>query len=215
MLKITLYTTIPRTKMEVNRYNNGKVYKLVNSVDNRIYVGSTISSLAKRKNEHKSKARKYPDRHAYAHLNSIGWRNVRIILIETYHCSSKDELCAREQYYINLLNPSLNKNSAIDDCPHGRIKALCVECGGSSICEHARIKSRCVQCEGGSICEHGIQKANCKECSGIDCEFCNTTTSKGKLKRHCRGPKHRNNYKRVFLETFGLEITNDDVPEYI
>ena len=34
-------------------FQNAKVYKLVNTVDDKIYVGSTCRSLAKRKQGHK------------------------------------------------------------------------------------------------------------------------------------------------------------------
>ena len=45
-------------KPEFNRYNNSKVYKLINDVDDYFYIGSTCSSSAKRLNSHKSNAKK-------------------------------------------------------------------------------------------------------------------------------------------------------------
>lgn len=90
-------------------YSKGKVYKLVNNVDNEIYVGSTIQSLTQRKAGHKRKAVDVPNRRVYQHLNTIGWDNVEIVLIENYPCESKDELNARERYWVEELNPSLNK----------------------------------------------------------------------------------------------------------
>lgn len=44
-----------------NRYKNGKIYRLVNSVDDEFYVGSTCLPLAKRKSTHKSEAKKHPN----------------------------------------------------------------------------------------------------------------------------------------------------------
>ena len=90
----------------MNRYNQGKIYKLVNSVDDQIYVGSTCMSLAKRTSSHKYKARKRPDIHVYQHLNPVGWDNVRIIPIESVEAETKDQLLMREQHYIDLLQPS-------------------------------------------------------------------------------------------------------------
>jgi hypothetical protein len=49
-------------------------------------------------------------------------------------------------------------------CEHGRQKAHCVECGGASICVHGRRKIRCKECGGASICEHGRQRGTCKDC---------------------------------------------------
>ena len=42
-------------------------------------------------------------------MNTIGWNHVKIILIEAYTCNNKDELTARERYWIDELKPSLNK----------------------------------------------------------------------------------------------------------
>lgn len=92
-------------------YQNGKIYKLVNNVDDEIYIGSTCNPLSKRKSEHKknSKLEKCQNRPIYKHLIKIGWENVEIILIETYSCENKDELHKRERYWIDELKPSLNK----------------------------------------------------------------------------------------------------------
>ena len=51
-------------------------------------------------------------------------------------------------------------------CPHNRLKAVCKECGGSSICEHQRVRSRCKECGGTGICEHQRIRSQCKECGG-------------------------------------------------
>lgn len=152
----------------MNRYQHSKIYKLVNDVDNRIYVGSTCTTLTKRKNQHKYKSNKYPNRHVYQHFffKTKGWDNVRIILIENVECENKDQLRAREQHWIDTLNPSLNKNSAIDNCPHGRRQALCVDCNGSCICEHNRQRSHCKVCGGSQICRHNRRRNICKDCNG-------------------------------------------------
>ena len=65
-------------------YGNSKIYKIVNNVDDKIYVGSTCSSLAKRKGQHKANLNKYPNMASYKHFNEVGWDNVDIVLIETY-----------------------------------------------------------------------------------------------------------------------------------
>jgi len=92
------------------RYSNGKIYKLVNNVDDEIYVGSTCLPFAKRFYWHKTSAKRYPERKVYKHLNAIGWENVKIILIETFPCESKAELEKRERYCFDELKPTLNAN---------------------------------------------------------------------------------------------------------
>lgn len=42
-------------------------------------------------------------------MNEIDWENVDIILIEEYSCDNKDQLERRERYWIDTLNPTLNK----------------------------------------------------------------------------------------------------------
>jgi len=90
-------------------YANGKIYKLVNNVDDKIYVGSTCGSLRLRKSRHKAKSNACPDRPVYKHLNRVGWDNIEIILVETYECKNKAELHARERHWIDELKPELNK----------------------------------------------------------------------------------------------------------
>lgn len=95
--------------MATNRYSRAKVYKLVNSCDDEIYVGSTCEPLHKRLYKHKQKAKLTPERRVYQHLLDIGFDNVSIILIENFACESKEELLQRERYWIDELQPSLNK----------------------------------------------------------------------------------------------------------
>jgi hypothetical protein len=90
-------------------YGNGKIYKLVNNVDDKIYIGSTCSTLAKRKGQHKANLNKYPNMTSYKHFNEVGWHNIDIVLIETCECKTKDELHRRERHWIDELKPELNK----------------------------------------------------------------------------------------------------------
>ena len=39
-------------------YQQAKIYKIVNNVDDEIYVGSTVNRLSKRFSDHKAKAKK-------------------------------------------------------------------------------------------------------------------------------------------------------------
>ena len=172
----------------MNRYENGKIYKLVNSVDGKIYVGSTCLPLAKRKSGHKKSAKTFPNRLVYTHLNSIKWVNVRIILIESVVAVTKEQLLMREQHYIDLLKPSLNKQSAIDTCPHGA----------------KTIQSRCVECNGPNICEHKRARYRCNECNDCWCYECNINLKEfASLVRHNRSKRHINTYNRMFAEAFG------------
>ena len=91
-------------------FANAKIYKLINSIDDQIYVGSTCITLNQRFACHRADSKTQPDRRIYNHFNNIGWLNVRIILIESFQCNNKFELLQRERYYVEQLKPQLNYN---------------------------------------------------------------------------------------------------------
>jgi group I intron endonuclease len=107
--KHTAFLRIKTKMANTNKYSRGKIYKLVNDIDDECYVGSTCDTLAKRKGGHKVMARKKPNQRVYAHLNQVGWANVKIVLIENYACNNVEELNARERFWFDELKPSLNK----------------------------------------------------------------------------------------------------------
>jgi group I intron endonuclease len=91
-----------------NKYGDGKIYLLRNSIDEKIYVGSTTRSLRQRRAEHEHKAKLSLTRIVYAHLNPIGWSNVTIELIEDFPCNNRDELQDREKHWIQQRKAALN-----------------------------------------------------------------------------------------------------------
>jgi group I intron endonuclease len=90
------------------KYENAKIYKLVNSVDDQIYVGSTCMELRQRKWQHKGAAKRFPDRVVYKHLFEVGLDNMDIELVESFPCNDKTELHTRERHWIDTLKPALN-----------------------------------------------------------------------------------------------------------
>ena len=87
-------------------YESGKIYRL-ECRDGRYYIGSTIQSLSMRLALHRfvSKRGKTKNSRVYTHINQIGWNNVVIVLVQDYQCSTKRELEAKEQEFINIDNP--------------------------------------------------------------------------------------------------------------
>ena len=75
-------------------YTNGKIYQILNNVNDEVYVGSTTQPLGKRlyKHQHGSKNR---DNLINKLIREIGEDSIYIELIETYPCNSKEELYAR------------------------------------------------------------------------------------------------------------------------
>ena len=96
-------------KPEYNRYNNSKVYKLINTVDDTFYIGSTTTQLSKRLSWHKrtclykqSKAR------LYEHMSKIGMENFKIILINEFYLNNNEELRREENNYIEMYKNDSN-----------------------------------------------------------------------------------------------------------
>ena len=83
-------------------YKNGKVYKLVNSIDNLIYIGSTTCRLSTRMSLHRLHAKKNYNANLYKHMNKLGINKFKIVLIEYCSCNSKDELLRRERYIFDI-----------------------------------------------------------------------------------------------------------------
>lgn len=94
-----------------NKYSNAKIYKLVNDLNDNIYIGSTCNTLPYRLGGHKTNAKNNPERFVYKQIEEIGgFEHIKIILIEHHPCNSKEELEQRERYWIEELKPVWNKN---------------------------------------------------------------------------------------------------------
>ena len=82
-------------------YKNGKVYKILDSDNKCVYIGSTALDLRTRWNNHK--------------YNRDNWS---VHVVEHYSCSSRKELEAREEEYRKKLKPSLNKRRCSNGIPY-------------------------------------------------------------------------------------------------
>lgn len=89
----------------MNKYQNGKIYKIINTTNDLIYYGSTIRDLNKRFNHHKNCYKNKDDNiTVYQIFDKYGIENCKIELVENYPCNSKRELELREGYYIKNNN---------------------------------------------------------------------------------------------------------------
>lgn len=79
-------------------YSKGKIYKIVNSENDMMYVGSTTKQyLSNRMAGHRTDAKRRGKWGAlYKAMNEIGADKFKISLIENYPCDSLEELEARE-----------------------------------------------------------------------------------------------------------------------
>lgn len=91
-------------------YKNGKIYVIRNHINDKVYVGSTTTTLTKRFSYHRcpSKIKHKPNVALYIALNEIGRDYFYIELIETYPCKNRQELEAREGYWIRHFDSFMN-----------------------------------------------------------------------------------------------------------
>ena len=93
-------------------YNNGKIYKIVNNIDDMVYIGSTTTKLCYRMAVHRCNMRNNYNATLYQHMRKIGLHNFTAVLIEDYPCQNKMQLLRRERYHFELYDKQilLNKN---------------------------------------------------------------------------------------------------------
>jgi len=86
-----------------NKYQQGKIYKIIDKTNNNIYIGSTIKTLNKRLIEHKTEYKKSINKKQSntTSFEIIKNNNYEILLLETFPCNNKYELEQRERYYID------------------------------------------------------------------------------------------------------------------
>jgi hypothetical protein len=88
---------------------HGRVYRIYNSLDDLVYVGSTTQTLSRRFSAHKLKA-KAERSHLKCdqHWNEIGWDHVHIEILEEGPYQSKDFLRKAENKWIKEMDTIRN-----------------------------------------------------------------------------------------------------------
>ena len=89
----------------MNKYHNGKIYKIVDVGYNKCYIGSTVKTLSQRMAHHRHMYRKqkeglFHNVNSFSLFDEFGIDNCKIELIEYYKCETKDELLRREGDHI-------------------------------------------------------------------------------------------------------------------
>jgi len=88
-------------------YQNSKIYIIESDLTKEKYYGSTtLKTLAMRLAKHRSNMKKGS---GVSSKEILQYPDARIVLIENYPCNNKDELRAREQYWIDQ-----NKDIAVN-----------------------------------------------------------------------------------------------------
>ena len=85
-----------------NKYQNGKIYKIVDIGYNKCYIGSTCEELSRRMSHHRAKFKRFLNgiketyTRSYDIFNEYGVENCKIELIEYYKCDTIQELRRKE-----------------------------------------------------------------------------------------------------------------------
>jgi hypothetical protein len=91
----------------MSKYNNSKIYKIIDNTNGNIYIGSTFQKyLSTRLAGHVSNYKQYvKDKYRYTKsFDIIKNGDYDIVLIENVNCETKEQLHAKERYYIETMN---------------------------------------------------------------------------------------------------------------
>ena len=99
-------------------YQNSKIYKLVSNKTSDIYIGSCLMRLSTRLSNHKNLSNTCASKKLFTN-DAI----ITIVLVESFPCTTKNELKARELHYITT-NNCINVNKPfVCEIPYSDIKA--------------------------------------------------------------------------------------------
>ena len=174
----------------MSKYQHGKIYKIVNSIDKLIYVGSTIETLNIRFSKHKSRSKRSPNIKLYKHFAKLGAEHFKIILIKNYPCAGKTELAIEEERYKIDLNAQLNMIRA-----------------------HQTVEQRKAYENDwhAQYYQKNRVKINLKQNESLLCKICGKTYTRQNESRHCKTKWH----KKCVKFNQSKKITDDKYAKYI
>lgn len=86
----------------INKYQNGKIYKITDNTNENVYYGSTQKTLARRLSDHKyDYKRREKEGNVRTSSLIICNQDYTIDLVEDFPCETREQLEKRESYYIN------------------------------------------------------------------------------------------------------------------
>ena len=113
---------------EINKYQLGKIYKVVNTINDLVYFGSTAQKkLSARMGNHREKAGPLNKTSKfYTHMREIGIEYFKIVLIKNFPCASVEELEAEEYRIMNEYDSTklLNDNTVYNKRSPEHIKKV-------------------------------------------------------------------------------------------
>ena len=161
-------------------YKNGKIYVIRNHCNDMVYVGHTTQPLKRRFGRHKSDCKRRT-RSLYNAMNDLGIDKFYIELVEECPCYNKEQLYAKEGYYIREFD---SYNNGYNSVIAGRSRKKHYEDNKEKLKEKRKI-----------YYEQNKEKAKTynKQYNSIkyNCE-CGATIQKLSKSRHLKTKKHQN-----------------------
>ena len=158
-------------------YQNGKIYKITNCIDNEVYIGSTTQPLTKRWYGHKQKMKCGTIYKIYQHMSNLGVDKFSISLVENYPCTNKSELLRREG---ELIREQGTLNSQIS----GRTIKEYVYDNKEKIEEYKKQWTEDNKKYYKDYYENNKEIIRNFQNRKVECDLCNKTVSFGNLPRH-------------------------------
>lgn len=190
-------------KNTMDKYEHGKIYKIISANTQYVYIGSTCQPLSQRMSGHRASYRQHFDGSG-RYLSSfeiLKYPDAKIILIENFPCKSRDELRAREQFYVEKNRENVVNVSNVV----GNNSRLCGFMWARNMSEDCYLKCECGdQVSKGHLKKHVKTERHRQLLSKNDesrphqhvedyyqkCE-CGELITKSNLKRHMKSNKHK------------------------
>ena len=107
-MMLIYFNKMTENKRKPMNYQNGKIYKIVCNITNKIYVGSTCKPrLCDRLGQHRAMYKRYLSgisESRYTSFDILKGGDYSIVLLELCPCESKEELLKKEREYIEKLD---------------------------------------------------------------------------------------------------------------
>jgi hypothetical protein len=105
----------------------GRIYKIVCSKSNDVYVGSTLNALRTRMSQHKRSFESGKGLSNYSSFKQHGWASLKMILIETYEVVDRNHLMVYETLWFNKLR-AVNERTPFQPLRKEVLRELCRQC---------------------------------------------------------------------------------------
>jgi hypothetical protein len=181
----------------LSRYENAKIYKIVDNTNGDIYVGSTCKKLCQRIAQHRQDYKRYL-KGKFGKLTSfkiLENNDYSIVLIENVeNCKSKEELLKRERFYIeslNCVNKTIPKRTNHEYYLDNKEKVKeYQEANKTKIKEYMKTYN----IKYNEVNKETIREKKQKDCM---CQICHCTYKLTHKSDHEKTKKHQNNLKQL------------------